>query len=352
MTLSLLISFIFFTLTFTFFTTPLLANHENVLRYWKSSYPNIPIPSVISQSISKMKPNDIDMVVSLIKKQALSSNLPYFCETASLVCFHNVATKCIGYYDSGPTKPPATKTPSHDMSPLPQNNKLYLPANNKLYRGIFFRESVLKNGAKFDMGNLEVDLSPAKAFLPYPIASLLTPKQAQVLFSKTDIAHMMDNTISMCNSFMPGETRKCVSSVREIVNFPAEIFRDRRLKMLNPKSNAGSQKTVLLKNIRPVLRENPKAKFVSCHEVFFPYKLMYCHATSSVQVYEADLVHPETQEMVNDGMFAVCHRDTSHWDPKHVSFSELKVGPGETEVCHWISTANLAWVHLDDTIPS
>ncbi|KAL5703109.1 hypothetical protein ACHQM5_028243 [Ranunculus cassubicifolius] len=339
---AMLISFIFFTLTLTFFTTPLLANHENVLRYWKSSYPNIPIPSVISQSISKMKPNDIDTVVSLIKKQALSSKLPYFCETASLVCFHNVATKCIGYY-SGPNPRPTRKTlPHSDMSPLPENNKLY--------RGIFFRESVLKNGAKFDMGNLEVDLSPAKAFLPYSIASLLTPKQAQVLFSKTDIAHMMDNTISMCNSFMPGETRKCVSSVRDIIDFPAEIFGDRRLKMLNPKSNVGSQKTVLLKNIRPVLHENPKAKFVSCHEVFFPYILMYCHATSSVQVYEADLVHPETQEKVNDGMFAICHRDTSHWDPKHVSFSELKVGPGETEVCHWISTANLAWVHLDDTI--
>ncbi|KAL5723848.1 hypothetical protein ACHQM5_007191 [Ranunculus cassubicifolius] len=335
MAASLSMSFVI--LILTILTPSFSANHNNPLNYWKSSYPTIPIPSIISQHVPQMADNEINTLVSLIQNNALSSNLTYFCKKAALVCSHSElkanpiegSGKCYGAYIGKSLSPESVKTIS---------------------QGIFFRESVLKDGATFDMGDLAQDTSPAKSFLPYSIASLLTLKQSQVLFRDTDVRDMMTVTVSMCNSYIPQETRKCINSVKELVDFPAAIFGDRRLKMLNPKSNAGSQTTVLLKNTRPLLHENPKAKFVSCHELFFPYIVMYCHATSKVQVYEADLVHPETHEKMNDGMIAVCHRDTSYWDPKHVSFSALKVRPGETEICHWMSTANLAWVHLDDTL--
>lgn len=340
MTASMFILSFLFTLTLV--TTPYASNNDQVINYWKSFYPATPIPSLISQHISQMGDGEIKVLTNLIKRKALPSHFSFFCNTANLICSKDEIMASIGNVDA------AAGSGKCYGAYVGSNNPSI--SMHKILPGIFFRESVLKNGALFDMGELEREISPAKTYLPDSIASLLTLEASQVLFKNTTVKDMMSLTVGMCNSYIPQETRKCVSSVEALVRFPVEIFRDKRLKMLNPKSNAGSHTRVMLENIRPLLQENPRAKLVSCHELFFPYLVMYCHATSSVQLYEVDLVHPKTKELINDGMVAICHRDTSYWDPNHVSFRTLKTHAGDGEICHWMSTANLAWVHLDDTL--
>ncbi|KAL5719517.1 hypothetical protein ACHQM5_012281 [Ranunculus cassubicifolius] len=151
----------------------------------------------------------------------------------------------------------------------------------------------------------------------------------------------------MCNSH---KIMKCPSSVEGLVEFSAEVFPDKRLKVLYQKTADGERTTVLLENIRPLLHENPDNKFMACHELFFPYTIMYCHATSNVQVYQVDLVDPKTLKTINDGSVAVCHRNTSTWSPNHISMIELGTRPGEGSICHWLTTDAIAFVHLDDTL--
>jgi hypothetical protein len=41
---------------------------------------------------------------------------------------------------------------------------------------------------------------------------------------------------------------------------------------------------------------------------------------------------------------AVCHTDTSQWNPKHLAFQVLKVQPGTVPVCHFLPQDHVVWV--------
>ncbi|KAE8675829.1 hypothetical protein F3Y22_tig00111641pilonHSYRG00032 [Hibiscus syriacus] len=41
---------------------------------------------------------------------------------------------------------------------------------------------------------------------------------------------------------------------------------------------------------------------------------------------------------------AVCHTDTSAWNPKHLAFQVLKVEPGTVPICHFLPQDHIVWV--------
>ncbi|CDP20906.1 unnamed protein product [Coffea canephora] len=41
---------------------------------------------------------------------------------------------------------------------------------------------------------------------------------------------------------------------------------------------------------------------------------------------------------------AVCHRDTSAWNPRHLAFQLLKVKPGTVPICHFLPEDHIVWV--------
>ncbi|GLT50699.1 hypothetical protein SLA2020_241660 [Shorea laevis] len=41
---------------------------------------------------------------------------------------------------------------------------------------------------------------------------------------------------------------------------------------------------------------------------------------------------------------AVCHKDTSAWNPKHSAFQVLKVKPGSVPICHFLAKETNVWV--------
>ncbi|KAL5720404.1 hypothetical protein ACHQM5_013074 [Ranunculus cassubicifolius] len=347
---SLLLLYIF--LALTFFSTLQAAHHDEAVSHWKIFYPTIPIPPLVSQHISQMKSDEIDTVVSLIHTKTLSSNVPFFCKTAGLICstdeipkelLPNLMIHCYPVYNY--QKPQAKLTDASAAM-----TKKTLADTRKKTLGVYFRESTLKNGRRFNMGEIKREVVPAKAFLPQSIASLLTLEQSASLFSNTTIGHMAGMTIHMCSAKTPGEeTSKCLSSVEELVEFINGIYPDKRVKILYPQSTKGEHITVSLENIRPLLREGSN-KFVACHRAFFPYTVMYCHMTTDIQVYQVDFVHPKTLDTINADMVAVCHRNTSSWSPTHVAIVALRTRPGQGEICHWMSTESMVFLHLDDTL--
>ncbi|KAL5710360.1 hypothetical protein ACHQM5_020932 [Ranunculus cassubicifolius] len=320
---------LFICLALTIFSTTQAAHQGEAVNYWKSFYPTIPIPSLVSQHMSLMSDDEINTVISLLRTKTVSSNIALLCKTAGLIC-------------------------STDEIPkdLLIRSGHYMPSTITLEetKGIFFHESTLKKGTLFNMGEIKREITPAKAFLPHSIASLLTLEQSGVLFQNTTVRDKMNMTISMCNTQIPEETMKCISSVEELVQFTTEVFSDTRLKVLHPKSANGEHTTILFDNIRPLLHENRNAKLLACHELFFPYTVMYCHGASIAQVYQVDLLNPKTLKMINEGMVVVCHERLWWWTPNQNAISVFKNLPGNGATCHWMSSESIAFVHLDDTL--
>eukprot|EP00257_Ricinus_communis_P028364 XP_025015778.1 BURP domain protein RD22 isoform X3 [Ricinus communis] len=59
------------------------------------------------------------------------------------------------------------------------------------------------------------------------------------------------------------------------------------------------------------------------------------------------LLHPAVALGGADGTkakaLAVCHLDTSSWNPRYLAFLMLKIKPGEGTICHFIKSNTLVW---------
>lgn len=85
-------------------------------------------------------------------------------------------------------------------------------------------------------------------------------------------------------------------------------------------------------------------RHVACHDVPFPYAFYQCHVTrpSSSRAFMVTL------RDVNRGgpeatVAAVCHLDTSGWNPEHPAFKILHTKPGGVPVCHFMPYAHLVF---------
>uniref|UniRef100_A0A803MMJ4 BURP domain-containing protein n=1 Tax=Chenopodium quinoa TaxID=63459 RepID=A0A803MMJ4_CHEQI len=81
---------------------------------------------------------------------------------------------------------------------------------------------------------------------------------------------------------------------------------------------------------------------VGCHPVPYPYTVYYCHGqVSDNRLFEISLKGQEDRQRIE--AVAICHMDTSQWDPRHVSFRVLGIEPGAAPVCHVFTQDNLVW---------
>ena len=72
---------------------------------------------------------------------------------------------------------------------------------------------------------------------------------------------------------------------------------------------------------------------VVSHKQNCPYAVFYCHVTQNTTAYMVPLVGADgtTAKAV-----AVCHIDTSEWNPMHLAFQVLKVKLGTVPICHFL----------------
>jgi len=80
---------------------------------------------------------------------------------------------------------------------------------------------------------------------------------------------------------------------------------------------------------------------VACHNLDYAYAVFYCHKFTATKVYVVSLVGLDGTKA---NAVAVCHRDTSGWNPKHLAFQMLKVKPGTVPICHFLSEDEVVWV--------
>nr|KYP34072.1 BURP domain-containing protein 17 [Cajanus cajan] len=158
-------------------------------------------------------------------------------------------------------------------------------------------------------------------------------------------AKAMKYTLKQCEfESMEGETKFCATSLESLFDFAHYLFgSNAQFKVLT---------TVHLTSSIPLLQNYTVSEVkvisatnvIGCHPMPYPYAVFYCHSQhSDTNLYEV-LVEGENGGSVQAA--AICHMDTSKWDPDHVSFRVLNVEPGTSPVCHFFPSDNLVWVPL------
>ena len=89
---------------------------------------------------------------------------------------------------------------------------------------------------------------------------------------------------------------------------------------------------------------------VTCHSMSFSFALFYCHAVNPTRIYEVTLKKVEnsvvsaTQRMSPVvRALAVCHVNTSGFDPTLNYWVKLGIKPGQALVCHFLTRGDVLW---------
>lgn len=210
----------------------------------------------------------------------------------------------------------------------------------------FFLENNLRPGTK--MNTRFYNLMPASTFLPRDIANSLpfsTSKTAEIL-SKYSIeptstdATAIKETLKTCESpAAKGEDRLCVTSLESMVDFAiSKLGKDAKVVA----TEAAEDSHIRTYTVAPEGAQELKgSKSVTCHREAYAYAVYYCHETYETSAYTVPLVRDDGSKAE---AVAVCHKDTSAWNPKHLAFQVLKVKPGTVPVCHFLPQDHLVWV--------
>lgn len=149
----------------------------------------------------------------------------------------------------------------------------------------------------------------------------------------------MKNTIKGCEEGgIKGEEKYCATSLESMVDFSTSKL-GRNVEVL---STEGEKETEMQEyRIARGVRKVGDEKAVVCHKQKYPYAVFYCHKTETTRAYTVPLEGPDRTRLK---AVAVCHTDTSQWNPKHLAFQVLKVKPGSVPVCHFLPEDHVVWV--------
>ncbi|GAA0175151.1 hypothetical protein Leryth_005688 [Lithospermum erythrorhizon] len=218
--------------------------------------------------------------------------------------------------------------------------------------GKFFREFMLREGTTMKMPDIQ-DKMPKRSFLPRSISSKLPFSSGDLnemkrLFNTGDnstLERLMMNTLVECERPPSiGETKKCVASAEDIIDFAVTVL-GHNVVVRTTVNVKGSKRNVMIGKVTRI-NGGKVTTSVSCHQSLYPYLVYYCHSVPKVRVYETDILEVESKAKINHAV-AICHVDTSSWSPGHGAFVALGSGPGLIEVCHWIFENDMTWNTAD-----
>ncbi|XP_014500741.1 BURP domain protein RD22-like [Vigna radiata var. radiata] len=137
---------------------------------------------------------------------------------------------------------------------------------------------------------------------------------------------------------MKGEEKHCATSLESMVDFvTSKLGKNVHVTSTEVEIESKSQKFIVKDGVKILAEE----EIVACHPMNYPYGVFYCHQISNST---AHFVPLEGEDGSRVKAVAVCHKDTSEWDPNHIAFQALKVKPGTIPVCHFFPEAHhLLW---------
>nr|BAB69453.1 A2-134 [Megathyrsus maximus] len=140
-------------------------------------------------------------------------------------------------------------------------------------------------------------------------------------------------TLGLCDAAAHGDVVRCVTSPDDMVGRAAAVLGTSNMQVLAPSIPTGgmSLQPYTVRAVKPV----DGSDFVGCHPELYPYSVYRCHTSVQTGTYVMEM-----QSSYGNGgalkLVAVCHRNTTSWDPEHVSFKVLASKPGGLPICHFV----------------
>ena len=210
---------------------------------------------------------------------------------------------------------------------------------------LFFKENDLHYGKKLDLHF--TPSSNQATFLPRQVADSIPFSSNKVndVFAKFSIkpeseeANIVKNTLNECeDTSIKGEEKYCATSLESMVDFStSKLGKNVAVLSTEVDQETGLQQYTIAPGVKKVSGDNA----VVCHKQSYPYAVFYCHKTETTRTYSVPL---EGANGIRVKAVAVCHTDTSQWNPKHLAFEVLKVKPGTVPVCHFLPEDHVVWV--------
>ncbi|XP_062108850.1 BURP domain-containing protein 17-like [Humulus lupulus] len=181
--------------------------------------------------------------------------------------------------------------------------------------------------------------------IPFSISQLPNLLQLFSIIKGSSEAKDMEETIRDCRiKPIDGEIKSCATSLESMVEFVRGILGSRvNFNLLS--TTHPTMATAFMQNytVLEVPKEVLAPKMVVCHPVPYPYAVFFCHHFGTeTKVFQASLGGKNGN---NVDAVAICHMDTSDWDPDHILFQQLGVKPGvSSPVCHFLPENHLVWI--------
>ncbi|KDP34221.1 hypothetical protein JCGZ_07792 [Jatropha curcas] len=227
-------------------------------------------------------------------------------------------------------------------------NYVYAATENQLHDdptvALFFLEEDMYIGKTM---NLHFTENPNIAtFLPRQVANSIpfTSKKLPEIYNEFSVkpgsteAEIMKTTIRECEEpGIKGEKKYCATSLESMIDFSTSVLG----KNVQAISTEVENQTQMQKYKITTRTKMAGDKSVACHKQNYAYAVFYCHATQTTRAYMVSL---EGADGTKAKAVAVCHTNTSAWNPKHLAFQVLKVKPGTVPICHFLPQDHIVWV--------
>ncbi|GLT25420.1 hypothetical protein SLA2020_005500 [Shorea laevis] len=207
---------------------------------------------------------------------------------------------------------------------------------------------------------LEKDLYPGKAmklyfpqnretatFIPRQVAEKIpfSSEKFPIILEQFSVkpgseeAEIMRNTIQECEQpQIQGEDKYCATSLESMIDYN-KIRLGRNVQAISTEVEKQTQMQEY--TIEADVKKTEGDKAVVCHKQNYAYAVFYCHESETTRAYMVPLKGADGTKVK---AVAVCHTDTSKWNPKHLAFQVLKVKPGTVPVCHFLPQDHIVWV--------
>ncbi|XP_038695902.1 BURP domain protein RD22-like [Tripterygium wilfordii] len=349
-----------------FFTLALVASHAAIApeQYWNSVLPNTPMPKAISDLLQPDYAEEKSTSVN-VGKGGVDVNAGKGKPAGGTGV--NVGRKGVGVDAGKPGKGTNVGVGKGGVS-VNTGNKgkpvyvgvkpgkspfsyIYAATEDQLHDdptvALFFLEKDMNPGTTMNLHFNRNTNMAAATILPRQVANSIpfSSNKLPEIFSHFSVktgsveAEIMQDTIKECESpGIQGEDKYCATSLESMVDFStSKLGKNVQAISTEVEGKTQFQKYEITAGVRRMKGE----KSVVCHKQNYAYAVFYCHSTQTTNAY---IVPLEGADGTKAKVVAVCHRDTSAWNPKHLAFQVLKVMPGTVPICHFLPQDHIVWV--------
>ncbi|EES01424.1 hypothetical protein BDA96_03G309900 [Sorghum bicolor] len=216
---------------------------------------------------------------------------------------------------------------------------------------LFFQEKDLQQPGKKVTVQFANTATAGAKFLPRSDAEAIPFSSEKVpeILSRFSVdpdsveAAEMAQTLRDCEApAAKGEKKACATSLESMVDFATTSLGTSHVRAVSTVvAKEGSPKQeYTVTGVKPAAGTGHDGRLVACHAEPYAYAVFACHLTQQTRAYSVSMLGRDGTAV---DAVAVCHADTSGWNPKHIAFQVLKVKPGTVPVCHFLPQDHVVW---------